>query len=303
MDRPHHLLRGTLTALVVILGMAWTLTAPSDLLASSVTTHPLAQREVASATHDEDPPTTGLVPADEETRDNGFLSDVAWASIATALAAGAYGLGRLIPRRQPAKDWTADVKDLWRAEAEIALPEPERPCLWACKVQVNPKVPHRWEVRRIVLTPMQVTDAPPANTKAVDDPKLLAPVNDPRALASIVERDTVLQDRLRILTHALVARVMAWSQDGCSPAAFQVTAELAHPVDGTYELYESQPGRTSPTWGKPRLTWNDPPHGPATVALGVILGPKATELDFAGRLQEEFHTCLQRLVHTARWVE
>lgn len=303
MDRPQRLHRSILAALVVILAMVWALTASSDLLAHSITTPPLAQRQVASATHNEDPPITGLVPPDEETRDGDLLSDAVWAGIATVLAAGAYGLGRLIPRRQPARDWTGDARNLWRAEAGIALPEPERPCLWACKVRVDSKALHHWEVQRIVLTPMQVTGAPPSDTKAVDDPKLLAPVNDLRTLTNSAERDAVLQDRLRILTRALVARVMAWSQDGCSPAAFQVTAELALPVVGTYELYESRPGRTGLTWGKPRLTWHDSPHGSAMIALGVVLGPKATELDYAGRLQGEFHACLQRLVHTARWAE
>lgn len=301
MDHPHLSQCGRLTLLFVALAAAWALTGADRVLARSSTARPLTDRCTWSSVRDDEPPTAVMVPEDEVTHEVGLISDAIWAAIAVLLAAGAYGLGRSRARRVPVRDWTDDAQVLWRAEADVALPEPERPCLWACKVRVDPKVLRQWEVKRIILTPMPVLNTPAAEVKAIDDPKLLAPLNDLGALADIVRHDAVVEDRLRILTHALVARTMGWSQDGCAPAAFRVEAQLAVPVSGTYELYQSQAGRSGLTWSKPLFAWRDAQRQSETVTLGVILGPKATELHFAGRLQEELLACLRTLVQTARW--
>ncbi|MHB1319904.1 MAG: hypothetical protein ACYCYF_14920 [Anaerolineae bacterium] len=47
----------------------------------------------------------------------------------------------------------------------------------------------------------------------------------------------------------------------------------------------------------------DPPPQPNGVTLGLFLGPKASELDYPGRLREELGACLLAFVQTARWIE
>ena len=302
MDHLHLTRRGRLAVLISAVALLWALAGPGVSLAKGEGHQARVLAGLGATSPDDGPPLTVLVPGDEEARDGELLQDIAWVGIALLLSAGAFGLGRILPRRAR-EDRVVDVKRLWRDEAETTLPDPERPCLWACKVKVNAESTRSWEIKRIVLVPLPVSESQGAGPGVVDDPKLLAPLNDLEALAAVLGRDSVVEDRLALLTHALVARAMTWSQDGCAPAAFRVDVEVAVPILGRYELYQSRAGRSGLTWDKPRLTWDDPAPQPEGTTLGLFLGPKATELDYPGRLQEELGAGLLRFVQTARWME
>jgi hypothetical protein len=302
MGRLHFARLGILIVLVTVVSTAWAL-AEAGPASADTATWQVPAIPVAQATRsDAEPPTVVLVPDDEEARDAAGLPDLAWAGIALLLGISAFGLGRLTNRRET-DSWVDVAKRLWRSEAEIALPEPEVPCMWACKVKAKPGSLRSWAVKRILLIPVLGPDAPGAESRIIDDVKLLAPLNDIASLEGTLAHETMIEHRLLLLSHALVARVMSWSQEGCPPAAFRVEAELSFPIAGHFELYESIAVRSGVSWGKPLLVWDDPAKRPGTSTLGLFLGPKANELDFPGRLQEELGASLVALVRTARWLE
>ncbi|MCU0522674.1 MAG: hypothetical protein MUF84_18530 [Anaerolineae bacterium] len=285
MDHLHRTRRSRFSVLIGVLVLVWGGAGHVVALAADEGPQMRALRSARIASPDDEPPSTELVPGDEEARNAERLPDAAWVGIVLLLSTGGFALGRILPRR-PKEDRASEVKRLWRDEAETTLPEPERPWLWACKVKVSPDVRRGWGISRIALVPLPLSAALNIEPKVVDDPKLLVPLNDLEALAAAVGRDSVVGDRLALLTHALVSRVMAWSQEGCPPAAFRVDAEMSSPISGHYELYQSRAARS-------RLT----------AALGQFLGPKATELDYPGRLRAELGACLLAFVRMVRWME
>lgn len=219
------------------------------------------------------------------------------AALLAGLGGGAL-LGRwLTLRARPG--WTQQAKLQWQLEAVKELPAPQRACQWACQASVSTDLLQRWQVTALDLTPLPVGSGTPQPVSVTGE--ALNPLNDLTGLSSLVLRESDLRLRLAPVVAALQRQVMAWGQAGQSPAAIQVAARMAGPVEANYGLYHCRQTAQGLSWGdQPLLKWSGSLDRPGGEDLGVIRGPKAGEPEYPARLMGELEDCLVALVSAAR---
>jgi hypothetical protein len=227
------------------------------------------------------------------------IPDWVWA-IATVLLSGlSFAAGRALGLKSKLT-WTDKARVQWRVEAQNELPEPQRACQWACKANVSADLLNRWHVTAIELTPLKSKGKTPSK-KRVEDRASLAPLSDLANIGKILHREDEVRHRLAPIVDALLAQIMAWEQEGQTPASIRVEAKLEAPINAQFGLYHCQQTKGGLGWGKPLLTWKGKLNQPGGEFLGVLRGPTAGEPDFAARARQELEACLLDLVSVARF--
>jgi hypothetical protein len=214
--------------------------------------------------------------------------------------AASYALGRGLAFRSQLS-WTDKAKLQWRNEAKTKLPEPKKACQWACKATSSANLLNRWQVKRIELTPLDVKGKTPQQ-KAIDNKNgALDPLNDLTNIVDALRSPQAVHEQLSGVVEAILAQIMAWEEEGQSPASVRLDARLAGAIDATFGLYHCHQSGSGLSWGKePLLKWKGKLNQPAGECLGILRGPTAGEVDFASRARGEIEDSLVGLIESVR---
>jgi hypothetical protein len=243
------------------------------------------------------PPTA--TPSGPDGGDGSGIQDWAWAGATVFLSGMSFAIGRTLAVKSKLT-WTEKARLQWRVEAQNKLPEPQKVCQWACQAKVSADLLDRWQVTRLELTPLPLSGGSALWPKHVEG-KVLAPVNDLANTGKILHREDEVRRRLAPLVDALLAQLMAWEQEGQTPAAVRVEAKLKAPINAQFGLYHCKQTKGGLAWGKPLVTWKGKLNQPDGEFLGVLRGPTAGEPDFTARARRELEACLLELVSVARF--
>lgn len=232
---------------------------------------------------------------------DGFrIPDWVWGGAIVLLSGMSFAIGRTWAVKSKLT-WTEKARAQWRVEAQNKLPEPTKVCQWTCQAKVSADLLNRWKVTRLELTPLPLSKAKTPPSKRVEGKVLLAPLNDLANIAKILHHEDEVRCRLAPLVDALLAQIMAWEQEGQTPAAVRVEAKLKAPISAQFGLYHCKQTGKGLTWGKPLVTWKGKLNQLGGEFLGVLCGPTAGEPDFTARARRELEACLLELVSVARF--
>jgi hypothetical protein len=228
----------------------------------------------------------------------GPIPDWVWAGATVLLSGLSFTVGRTLAIKSKLT-WTEKARVQWRVEAQNKLPEPKRACQWACKANVSANLLDRWHVTAIELNPLK-SKGKTIPKKRVEG-KILAPLDDLANMAKILQREDEVRRRLAPIVDTLLTQIMAWEQEGQTPAAIEVEAKLEAPINAQFGLYHCGQTKEGLDWGKPLVTWKGKLNQPGGEFLGVLRGPTAGEPDFAARARRDLQACLLDLVSVARF--
>lgn len=230
----------------------------------------------------------------------GLWVGVIWPLATILLMVVSYALGRGMALHSKLS-WTEKAKLQWRQEASTKLPPARQACEWACKATGGANLLNRWQVKRLELTPLQVKGKTPSRRVVDNKNGALDALNDLTNIADALRSPEAVRARLAGVVDAILAQILAWEQEGQSPASVRLDARLAGAVDATYGLYHCHQTRSGLSWGdKPLLKWNGKLSQPAGECLGVLRGPTAGEADFSARARREIEACLLDLLDSVR---
>jgi hypothetical protein len=225
---------------------------------------------------------------------------VIWPLATILLMALSYALGRGLALRSKLT-WTEKAKLQWRQEASSKLPQPRKTCEWACKATAGANLLNRWQVKRLELTPLEVKGKT-LPVRAVDNRQgTLDALNDLSNIADALRSPEAVRQEIAGVVDAVLAQILAWEQEGQSPASIRLDAQLAGAADTTFGLYHCHQTRSGLSWGdKPLLKWSGKLNQPAGECLGVLRGPTAGEANFPARARREIEACLLDLLDSIR---
>jgi hypothetical protein len=222
-----------------------------------------------------------------------------WFLITVLLSGASFAVGRMLTIRSRLS-WKQKAKLQWQVQAQTRLPQPKKACEWACKASVSADLLNRWKVTRIELTPLSVRGRTPP--KKYIGGSALDPLNELMSISDALLPQEEKRGRLTPVVNGLMTQVMAWEQEGQSPASIRLDAKLAGTINSEFGLYHCHQTKKGLSWGKkPLLKWKHKLNQPGGEFLGVLRGPAAGELDFAARARNELEECLLDLVSPARF--
>jgi hypothetical protein len=228
----------------------------------------------------------------------GFGSLVLWTGSAILVWTAGFVIGRAATLRSQVT-WKDLAHLQWQLEARTELPEPRRACTWTCQADASTDALRRWKVKSLLLTPLPVSGGktPPAAKVSGD---ALKPLQESFSLRYLLEDENDTRQRLSGVAEAVVKQILAWRQEGQSPASVRLDVQLERDIKWGFKLFHCQKSKKGLTW-KEMKKWKGTLHQPAGDCLGVLRGPMADEADFAARAQDEIEAFLLELIKGVRF--
>lgn len=218
-----------------------------------------------------------------------------WPLITVLLSGASFTVGRVLTIRSKLT-WKQTAKLQWQVQAQTNLPKPTKACEWACQKKLSLKG-GRWKVTRIDLTPLPVKGK--SSPKKQLEGNALDPLNE--LINDISASQEEIKNNLTEVVDKLLAQIMAWENEGQSPASIRLDAKLAGAVDAEFKLYHCHQTPKGLEWGDDLLNWKHKVNQPGGEFLGVLRGPTAGEEDFNTRASAQMEESLLELVRTVRF--
>ncbi len=194
--------------------------------------------------------------------------------------------------------WKRLAEVQWQVKASTQLPEPKEACTWTCKADASIDLLNRWEVAALELTPLPVSGGKKPEVKQVTGEPLKV-LGESIRIGHVLEDETRTRQRLAPLVDALLQEILAWKQEGMTPAAIRLDARMKREVKCGFHLYHCEKTKKGLQW-KERKKWKKALHQPGGECVGVLRGPTAGEADFSERARAELETLLLQLVKGVR---
>lgn len=221
-----------------------------------------------------------------------------WAGAAVVLLGLGATIGRALTLRTRLT-WERTAQLQWQLEATTELPEPQDACTWACKAKATTDLLKRWKVTALQLTPLPLPSGKTPPTRRVED-EVLDRLTEAAQPQYVLEDEARTRQRIAPVVDALLEQILAWKQEGQTPASIRVDARLARDVKCEFALHHCEKTAEGPKWAKVQ-TWKGTLHPPGGEHLGVLRGPTAGEPDFAARARGELEGFLLKLVKGVRF--
>ena len=229
----------------------------------------------------------------------GGLSPLSLAGAAAVLLGLGVTLGRALTlRAQPTWKDTAQLQ--WQLEAKTELPEPKQACTWACKAEATTDLLKRWKVAALELTPFPLPSGDTPAVKRVEG-EVLDRLSEAVHPLYILEDEARTRQRVSPVLDSLLEQIVAWQEEGQTPASFRVDARLARDVKCQFKLYHCEKADAKLDWVDHGMEWKRTLHQPGGKYLGVLRGPTAGEPDFSSRAREELEGFLLHLIKGVRF--
>jgi hypothetical protein len=222
-----------------------------------------------------------------------------WAGgAAVALGAGV-AIGRALTLRTQLT-WKRTAQVQWQLEAETELPEAKKMCTWACRAKVTADMLKGWQVTGLEVTPYPQPGGKSPPAKRVVG-KILDPLTEAAQPQNLLEGEAETRQRVVHVAQALLDQILAWEQEGRTPASIRVDARLTRDIKCQFKLYHCEQAGAKLDWVDSGIKWTGTLHRPGGEYLGVLRGPTAGEPDFAGRARQELEDLLVQLVKSVRF--
>ena len=215
-----------------------------------------------------------------------------------ALGAGV-AIGRALTLRTQLT-WKRTAQVQWQVEAETELPEAKKMCTWACRAKVTADMLKGWQVTGLEVTPYPQPGGKSPPAKRVVG-KILDPLTEAAQPQNLLEGEAETRQRVVHVAQALLDQILAWEQEGRTPASIRVDARLTRDIKCQFKLYHCEQAGAKLDWVDSGIKWTGTLHRPGGEYLGVLRGPTAGEPDFAGRARRELEDLLVQLVKSVRF--
>jgi len=221
-----------------------------------------------------------------------------WAGAAVVLLALGATIGRALTLRTRLT-WERTAQLQWQLEATTELPEPKEACTWACQAKATTDLLKRWKVTALQLTPLPLPSGQTPPTRRVEG-EVLDQLTEAAQPQYVLEDEARTRQRIAPVVDALLEQILAWKQEGQTPASIKVDARLARDIKCEFALHHCEKTADGPKWARVQ-TWKGALHQPAGEYLGVLRGPTAGEPDFTARARGEMAGFLLKLVKGVRF--